>query len=32
MMKGLEYNNPDFIGYANMTEWPVSIEKVMNRF
>jgi metallo-beta-lactamase class B len=32
MIKGLEYNNPGFTGYANMTEWPVSVEKVINRF
>ena len=32
MIKGLEFNNPGFIGYANMTEWPVSVEKVMNKF
>ncbi len=32
MIKGLEHNNPGFIGYANMAEWPVSVEKVMNRF
>ena len=32
MIKGLEFNNPGFIRYANMTEWPVSVEKVMNKF
>lgn len=31
MIKGLEFDNPGFTGYANMTEWPVSVEKVMNR-
>ena len=32
MIKGLEYNNPGFTGYANMSEWPVSVKKVMNKF
>ena len=32
MIKGLEFNNPGYIKYANMIEWPVSVEKVMNRF
>ncbi len=32
MIKGMEFDNPGFTGYANMVEWPVSVEKVMNRF
>jgi metallo-beta-lactamase class B len=32
MIKGLEFDNPGYTGYANMTEWPKSVEKVMNKF
>jgi glyoxylase-like metal-dependent hydrolase (beta-lactamase superfamily II) len=32
MIKGLEFDNPGYTGYANMTEWPFSVERVMNRF
>ncbi|MGD0590761.1 MAG: MBL fold metallo-hydrolase [Bacteroidota bacterium] len=32
MIKGLEFDNPGFTGYANMIAWPVSVENVMNRF
>ena len=26
--RALEFDNPGFTGYANMTEWPMSVEKV----
>lgn len=32
MIKGLEFDNPGYTGYANMIEWPKSVEKVMNKF
>jgi len=32
MFKGLMYQSPGYLGYANMKEWPGSIEKVMERF
>jgi len=32
MIKGMEYNSPGFTGFANMTEWPKSVENVMNKF
>jgi metallo-beta-lactamase class B len=32
MIKGLEFDNPGYTGYANMNEWPKSVEKVMNKF
>jgi metallo-beta-lactamase class B len=32
MIKGLEFDNPGFTGYANMTAWPISVEKVMEKF
>jgi len=32
MIKGMAFTNPGFTGYANMNEWPISVEKVMNRF
>lgn len=32
MIKGLEFDNPGFTGYANMTAWPVSVEKVKEKF
>ena len=32
MVKGLEFDSPGYTGYANMAEWPISIEKVINKF
>lgn len=32
MIKGMEFDNPGYTGYANMAEWPVSVKKVMDRF
>ena len=32
MIKGLEFDNPGYIGYTNMAEWPISVKKVMDRF
>jgi len=32
MIKGMEFNNPGYIKYANMKEWPRSVKRVMDRF
>ncbi|MGD1008058.1 MAG: MBL fold metallo-hydrolase [Ignavibacteriaceae bacterium] len=32
MIKGLEFDNPGFTEYANMIEWPRSVQRVMKRF
>ena len=32
MFKGLMYQNPGYMGYANMEAWPVSVEKVIDTF
>ena len=32
MIKGYMYKEPGYMGYANMDEWPKSIEKVIQRF
>jgi metallo-beta-lactamase class B len=32
MIKGLEFDNPGYTGYANMAEWPISVAKAMSRF
>jgi len=32
MIKGMEFDNPGYTGYANMTEWPVSVERVIKKF
>jgi metallo-beta-lactamase class B len=32
MIKGLEFDNPGYIGYANMAEWPKSVARVIERF
>ncbi len=32
MIKGMEFDYPGFTGYANMAEWPISVEKVMKNF
>jgi metallo-beta-lactamase class B len=32
MIKGLEFDNPGYTGYANMLEWPQSVTRVMKKF
>jgi glyoxylase-like metal-dependent hydrolase (beta-lactamase superfamily II) len=32
MIKGMEFDTPGYTGYANMAEWPKSVENVRKRF
>ncbi len=32
MIKGLRFKQPGFMGYANMKEWPISVNNVINRY
>jgi metallo-beta-lactamase class B len=32
MFKGFMYRNPGYMGYANMQEWPIAVENVINRY